>query len=351
MDYCLKRPFKSHLRDIALITVISFVISLFFIWDNLTFDIIWPNIIYSFLIGTSLWKGSEYVSYLISMRFDYKRNIARFMVLMSFALMIYIVIAILVVNYAWLTIMYEEGFYLALFRRNFLLVLIVQFVVAVIINMIFYIISFTHVIKVQAEQNAKFEMEKLAFEYQALQNQVNPHFLFNSLNSLGVLIETDSKAATRFLKDFAGIFRYSLEKSNVDLISIEEELKFVNSFLSIHKVRFQEALIYEIEDINPGFIMPMSVQMLVENSIKHNVVAANQPLKIRIFEQDGYLCVENNYNPKSDLSRQKANISKETSLGLKNLESRYKMKFNREISVSSNNEIFKVCLPLLKQKD
>lgn len=183
-------------------------------------------------------------------------------------------------------------------------------------------------------------------KFESLKNQLDPHFLFNSLNVLTSLIGENPGQAEKFTTKLSKVYRYVLEQKDKDLISLEEELKFANSYMQLLQMRFEEAVEYSIPEnvSDPELkIVPLSLQLLLENAVKHNVITSGSPLQIRIYEADGYLCVENTVNPKTS-------IEKSTKVGLKNITQRYELVSSNKVVIEQNNKLFKVKLPLLTQK-
>jgi len=180
-------------------------------------------------------------------------------------------------------------------------------------------------------------------KFESLKNQLDPHFLFNSLNVLTSLIFEDQVKAEKFTTKLSKIYRYVLEQRNKDLVPIEEELKFAKAYVELLGMRFEDAVQFSIpnEVSNKELkIVPLSLQLLLENAVKHNVVSSIKPLEIIIFEENGFLHIQNNINPKET-------IGKSTKVGLQNIVDRYGLISNRQVKIENNNKIFKVSLPLL----
>ena len=177
----------------------------------------------------------------------------------------------------------------------------------------------------------------------ALKNQLDPHFLFNSLNVLTSLIEENPNKATNFTTSLSKVYRYVLEQKDKYIISLDEELDFARTYMSLLKMRFEESLIYELpqRSENPeSQVVPLSLQLLLENSVKHNSVTSSRPLRIKIYEEDGYLFVENNLQPKETLK-------KGSGVGLNNIKERYALFTEKSIVFDKTTDIFRVGLPLL----
>jgi len=155
----------------------------------------------------------------------------------------------------------------------------------------------------------------LALQYQSLKDQVRPHFLFNSLSSLATLINTDADKATHFVHKLADVYRYVLEQRENEMVALREELKFLEDYLYLQKIRFGENLQakYSLDLDESRMIIPLSLQMLVENAIKHNEVSAEHPLIIEILStEQGHVIIKNNV-------RKKEVTEKSLGMGLENL--------------------------------
>ena len=180
-------------------------------------------------------------------------------------------------------------------------------------------------------------------KFESLKSQLDPHFLFNSLNVLTSLIGENPYKAEKFTTKLSKIYRYVLEQINKDLIPVLEEIKFANTYMELLGMRFEDAVKFEIPSsiMNENLkIVPLSLQLLLENAVKHNVVSSSKPLTIRIYEQDNYLIIENNINPKQA-------IGQGTKVGLRNIADRYGLITDKNVIIENNNKIFKVSLPLL----
>lgn len=168
-------------------------------------------------------------------------------------------------------------------------------------------------------RSERLEKENMVTRFEALKNQINPHFLFNSLNTLSSLIHEDVQKSEEFIDEFSTIYRYILERQDKMVSSVKEELDFARSFLHLLKIRFGDALITDIK-VDQGklnrYIPTLALQLLVENAIKHNKITKKEPLTIRIDIEEDYLVVANNY-------QLRAEVTTSTKVGLKNLNERY----------------------------
>lgn len=183
-------------------------------------------------------------------------------------------------------------------------------------------------------------------QFDALKNQLDPHFLFNSLNVLTSLIEENPHAATRFTTSLSKVYRYVLEQKNKELVTVEEELKFAKLYMSLIEMRFEDSILFETPtnlSNSEAKVVPLSLQLLLENAVKHNQVTPSNKLHIRIYESDGELVIENNIQPKK--------VVKESSgVGLRNIRQRYQLLTDRPMKVEQDGKRFWVRIPLLTQK-
>lgn len=185
--------------------------------------------------------------------------------------------------------------------------------------------------------NAKFE---------SLKNQIDPHFLFNSLNVLSSLIEENPDNAQRFTTSLSKIYRYVLEQKDKELVSVEEELAFAKTYMNLLKMRFENSLFYEIPKITidpEAKVVPLSLQLLLENTVKHNVVSEQRPLHIRIFMENNYLVIENDFQRKEVLQDRQG-------VGLQNIINRYGIITNRKVLIEHNEKVFTVKIPVLTKQ-
>jgi ligand-binding sensor domain-containing protein len=191
------------------------------------------------------------------------------------------------------------------------------------------------------EENAK--VEQIRAQYELLKSQVSPHFLFNSFNTLLALIEEDQKLASTYVEKLSVLFRSVLTYKDTDLISLKEELILVEAYIYLQKQRFGANLSININipaDTLKQMVMPMSLQLLVENAIKHNTISTQKPLQIDISSTRKHVVVRNNLQPK-------AQSEPSTGFGLSSLELRYSSLFKENLIISTNDHHFQVNLPLI----
>jgi sensor histidine kinase YesM len=197
----------------------------------------------------------------------------------------------------------------------------------------------------QAELDVeRYKTESTTARLQALRSQLNPHFLFNSLNTLSSLVHRDADAADDFIQQLAKVYRYLLEHSEHDLVSLQTELEFVESYVFLLKMRFKEGLNVEMsidaqcEDLR---LPPMTLQILIENAVKHNIVSPKYPLTIEISSKSqDFLIIKNNLQERTE-----KDVS--SSVGLANIAARYEHLAQKSLEIKRTSEYFTVILPLL----
>lgn len=198
--------------------------------------------------------------------------------------------------------------------------------------------------KKQAVETEQLRNRQLKSELSALKHQVSPHFLFNSLNTLVTLIHEDQNQAAKFTENLSEVYRYILQVKDREFISLKTEMDFCRSYIFLLKMRFEKGLNVNIditEEDYEKYVVPLTVQMLIENAVKHNVVSRNHPLQIDIYSEKGKsLIVKNNLHIKSaeGISMKK---------GLENIRSRYELLTNREVDIIRTHDNFMVALPIV----
>ena len=218
--------------------------------------------------------------------------------------------------------------------------------ITLIIVVIFHFVYFYN----RYQQNKIKEQKVIAgtasAKFDALKNQLDPHFLFNSLNVLTSLIEENPENAQKFTTSLSKVYRYVLEQKSKELVTVDEELEFAKTYMSLLKMRFEDSIIFEIPDhaTNPeSKVVPLSLQLLLENAVKHNMVTTSKPLHIRIYEDNGNLVVENNLQPKQI-------VKKSSGVGLENIKQRYHLLSNKNVYINQQANSFSVAIPMLTKQ-
>ncbi|WP_313191048.1 sensor histidine kinase [Sphingobacterium sp.] len=216
-------------------------------------------------------------------------------------------------------------------------------IISILIGLGFYAFYYYKQFKnKQIAQQKKIAGEATA-QLESLKNQIDPHFLFNSLNVLVSLIEEDQRNAIAYTKSLSKIYRYILEHKDKEYVSIKQELEFANNYISLLQIRFEDAIEYkmEVQDLQENeHTVPLALQLLLENCIQHNKATEQNPLKIKIFQEGDLLVVENNL-------QERENTSYSTKVGLKNIRERYLLTSKKDIQIIKSEEKFTVKLPIL----
>jgi sensor histidine kinase YesM len=194
----------------------------------------------------------------------------------------------------------------------------------------------------------KFKKENLETQFEMLRMQVNPHFLFNSLNTLSSLVYQNQDMASNFVRELSSVYRYMLEKRKSELVTIDEEMLFTKSFIYLLALRFDKKLVFQVDvpkDIYKMEIVPLTLQILIENAVKHNVVSLKRPLTINIFAEDtAKIVVKNNLQLKEEETYS-------TGIGLSNIRTRLELLTDKKLEVMDDGSSFVVKVPILKRHE
>ncbi|AJA70241.1 2TM domain-containing protein [Myroides odoratimimus] len=209
---------------------------------------------------------------------------------------------------------------------------------------IYFHITFSSLVKDQQIEEQKVITGNVSAQFESLKNQLDPHFLFNSLNVLGALIEEDQEKAVEFNHSLSKTYRYILDQKNKELVPLEEELAFAKTYIELLQMRFEDSLIFELPEKvkqEGAKVVPLSLQLLLENVIKHNKSSSQRPIHILIKESpDGYLIIQNTLNKKQALENRKG-------IGLENIASRYALLTSKPVFIEESEEYFTVRIPIL----
>lgn len=192
------------------------------------------------------------------------------------------------------------------------------------------------------DREQQLREENLKYKYRTLKTQVNPHFLFNSLNTLSEIIYEDTRKADNYIQQLASIYRYILDNEETDLIPLKEEIRFVNKYFNLQKERDGDKIRLEIDirQTERYSIVPISLQILVENALKHNSASKKTPLRIVIHKEDEpFIVISNNIQRRSTLKNSPGT-------GLSNLKERVRLIMGKEMTIETDNNLFTVKLPI-----
>jgi len=197
--------------------------------------------------------------------------------------------------------------------------------------------------KKSTEDNERMKAEVIRTQFEALKNQVNPHFLFNALNTLTAIIPENPDHAVNFVQQLSKVFRYSLQHGQDNTVAISEELKIVNAYIFLNQVRFEDKLQAEVNisaDLMDHYVVTHSLLMLVENAIKHNEISNQNPLYLSVTNDGDWLIVKNSLQLKTI-------AEPSTSIGLENIRNRYRLISNKQLIVQKDQDFFIVKIPIL----
>ncbi len=324
----------NFLMAIAILCI--FVNGAFDSWQTFGVGILW-----AFLICASQWSGLTFINYLIDRKIKWiekpvLRSLAGIASLVGYSVLAYAAIQFTMI-YLVNGVVPADSWKSVL--HSILFVLLISF----FISLLFTAIGFFRAWKKALVSAEKLKAEMMAYKYESLRNQINPHFLFNSFNVLSDLVYADQAMAVKFIKQMSELFRYVLDSRDRELVPLSEELEFMQSFTYLLKTRFEGKLRISIE-LQPDpaeYIVPMTLQMLVENAVKHNEVSEPYPLSILIRKSGDYLEVENSLQLKNAGENSKGT-------GLNNIRQQFSFFTDREIEILPSKDKFKVRVPILK---
>jgi hypothetical protein len=312
---------KIVLSQIVQMVIVTFVQLEIFIWlGNLFFN--------SLKEGTAGFK---------------KKMILRLLMFYGIVLLIAFVFYLILYTYYFV----ENGSELSDFLANLFNNEMRGFFISALIGFTFGALFFFYVQWAEAlKREQKLTQEKLIFQYETLKSQVNPHFLFNSLNSLSSLVRSDPDASEQFILKLSSLYRNILDYSEKELVPLAKEIELVKDFFYLQKVRDgnKVELNIEFDKFDKILVLPVSLQLLVENALKHNSATHNQPLEIAIhFEGIDKLVVRNNL-------QKKMQMNDSSKIGLKNLNERSRLILNQEIEINESANEFVVKIPVQIKK-
>ena len=327
-----------HKLGIAMAIASSFKIA-FFRLDHF-FD--W-DVLYITAIVLIIWQGNQAIDNFLNTRYTWIENARKRLTIQSVLSVVYTSITLFSLMYLIHQLRFGDG---RIIHRKMIEVfpsaLLFTFgLLAVKIGSEFF-----SSLKNSLLETEKYKTENANAQLQNLKNQLNPHFLFNNLSVLTSLVYKNQDKAADFINELAKVYRYVLDTKNSELVPLQEELDFINHYIYLQKIRFEDSVSFEIkieESQKSAYILPMCLQMLVENTIQHNETSQANPLHVLIYTENNSLVIENPIKPRS-------NVADSTKIGLKNIEQRYSFFTDEKVVISNNGEIFKVILPLIQIK-
>ncbi len=328
----------------VLVTIGNVIVLAYIPLGQFTLDIFISNTINSLLIGGTMAAGISWIMAWLDKKHPWLENPTRRLVLqlastLGFSILV-IGVVILVMIFtgsedARSEMIYESSLFMVRVGVSFL----------ILSMLVVHAIQFFTNWKKSVIMQEQLKREQLDLQYETLKSQINPHFLFNSLNAISSLIKKDPDKATLFVQKLSEVFRYVLEQKDKEITTVEAELGFVESYIFLQKIRFGDNLVLNTDVTDrEKFVVPLSFQMLIENAIKHNVISREYPLTISIYSKnDNYIAFTNNLRKKDPVAT--------SGTGLNNIKSRFSFFTSRPVIVSKDETSFTVELPVLEKPD
>jgi two-component system LytT family sensor kinase len=325
------------------IPVLSFAIPVLFFGESPVSDLssFLPRWITSFLYTSSYWLSCRSIFIFVRKKFPSYQHIGWRILIATGLILVAFVLINIIIEPIDSYICGEDSD----FDRSHLEYIVPSLTIIALISSIYESIFLYQQLKKSIQEKEELKRENIQSQLEGLKSQVNPHFLFNSLNTLTYLIPEDSERAVEFVRKLSQTYRYILEIRDKKLVSLREELDFLDAYLFLLKERFGDNLRISIE-IDPVHLdrqmISLSLQLLIENAIKHNIISAGKPLFIKLhISEQGHLIIQNN------LQKKKQSMPS-TGTGLQNIRNRYRFFSDEEVEVITTAQHFIVSLPLLE---
>ena len=299
------------------------------------------SFLYTIFIAFAIWEGNRYLLFSMRSYVDWYRKPVRKIVVLLFGISFYTLPVSVLLLIGWYHL-FSHG------RINWQAIFTASLIIMVCVVFITHVYETVFLVKESESEMLRAEqLERARAEaaLEALKNQIDPHFIFNSLNTLSYLIDEKPTKAKLFNDSLADVYRYILQNKARDLVLLQEEIDFLQHYFSLLKIRFEEALELHIAIdaalLDTCLVMPISLQLLMENAIKHNEFSVAKPLVITVKFAGNSLIFYNE-------TRKKALRKPSPGIGLQNLNERYKLVTGKTISIEDTGTAFTVTLPVLK---
>jgi sensor histidine kinase YesM len=335
-------PFKNIWQVIGVMMLVNVIFFRLF-WPEV-FDT-WHNFVVGMIWGSTIWItqsiGNSAVFHFLDQKLPWRNGMLKRAIATIVSVGSYSAFAYLTVQFIMYSIFVNQAT-IEMIWKNSIQSTYITLAISYSISFILTFIGFGKALISSEIEKEKLNSEMMTYKYESLRNQINPHFLFNSFNVLSELVYEDQGLAVKFIRQLSDLYRYVLDAKDKDIIPLSEELKFIESFTFLLKTRFETRVNFEfnIEPKENEYIVPISLQLLIENCIKHNESTTKSPLNISISRKDQFIEVSNNLQRKSipDVSFK---------IGLNNLKERYSYFNDKKIRVTETTESFSVCIPIL----
>lgn len=336
-----KKLLICEIRDILILIAISTSITYLIAGNQIfsSFSGYSISIFYGFILGFTIWKGNQILGLILDKKFPWEKKPSTTFFYRVSASIIFTAIDILIVNYLIYTYVYRINIFDDL-RRMFIYA-VMTFGISMLITTIIYLKHFFISWRESVLQKEKFKQDAITMQYETLKSYVNPHFLFNSLSVLSSLVEKDTAKSQEFIKQLSDIYRYVLEQKDKELVPLETELTFIVSYINLHRIRHGGNLKVNLSvDNRFGYVIPLSLQILLENAFKHNIISEEEPLDVTISREADYIFVQNKLQTRKT-------INENEGIGLETISKRYEFFTNRPLIINADNGFFTVKIPVL----
>ncbi len=331
---------------IGVVLVLIFTVIQIFGENSLVFDRNYMiNVGYTMIYAVVLTLMNSFYFEYINTKIDWKKYASYRIFAGAVGSVILTMIGIFLIRIV-INILIEGNSWEAFIQGERAIYYIIALLITIVVTIFFHALYFYKAWQEKKVKEQKIIAGTASAKFDALKNQLDPHFLFNSLNVLTSLIDEDPAQAQNFTTALSKVYRYVLEQKNKDLVSVDEELQFARTYVKLLKMRFEDSIIFEMPEASgfpEGKIVPLSLQLLLENAVKHNVVSSQRPLHIKVFEEGGKLIIQNNV-------QEKQVVKKSSGVGLRNIRQRYQILSNREVNIDQSGVKFTVSLPILTKR-
>lgn len=340
----LIEPFKSFWQFLLVNFIIGLLSSFIFLTDPFhSFGHFMLGSVWGMLIFVTQWLGHSYIQTQIAKKYSWMEKPVQRILLTIVSVILYSIIAFILVQALMNYLVFGKvpDYILSFKIRQWLIPIFISFFVSLIAASYGFFVN----LKSSITEKERLKREMLSYKYEALRNQINPHFMFNSLNVLSDLVYEDQKTAVKFIHQFSDIYRYVLDSREQELVTLQEEVDFINKYVFLLKTRFENKLDVQMDiQVKPDdLIVPLSMQLLIENAVKHNEVSKANPLVINISRTKDELTITNPIQLKNSSDDSKK-------IGLKNLQQQFSYFTDKKPVINTENNAFTVQLPILKNE-
>jgi sensor histidine kinase YesM len=315
------------------------------LFGELTYHDPWYWIGYVFFTALSalIWKGNRHLLFRTRKRFTWFDKPIEKLILLFLNNIFYTS----PLTVAWLCLWYRMAGFDHVQWNVILVVVLINVICVLFVTHVYETVFMVREQQSEQLRNAELSRAKAEAELEALKNQIDPHFMFNSLNSLSYLISSDTQKASLFTDNLAEVYRYILSQKDQTMVLLEDELAFTHKYTELLHLRFGNAIQFKKHfsaTLDTQYLIPpTSVFVALENAVKHNEVSEQFPLQVNIDLRDNALTITNKVRPKR-------NLQHSSGIGLKNLNERFRILTGKQIDIIKNTDVFEVKLPLIPVK-